>query len=169
MQQGQTENLVTLGIDPVIVHMSYNLSKLVEVFQKEFRSALILQMKQLMADCKLLPVPSLGLCLRLEEENSKQQKKRPERAGWVMVWSSALESRRYVSLQYSQWVPGWPWSHTRPGRMPRNNRQKMCYWKLIFCCWIILIDSGILKVAIDNFTNKSVCISRAEDQHNRGT
>lgn len=32
MQQGLTENLVTLGIDAVIVYMSYNFSKLLEVF-----------------------------------------------------------------------------------------------------------------------------------------
>ena len=32
MQQGLTENLVTSGIDTVIVYMSYNLSTLLEVF-----------------------------------------------------------------------------------------------------------------------------------------
>lgn len=53
MQQGLTENLVTLEIDTVIVYMSCNLSKSCpKYFMKAFRSALILQMKQFMDDRK---------------------------------------------------------------------------------------------------------------------
>lgn len=52
------ENLVTLGIDTIIVYWCTVYQSTSKYFAKEFRRALILQMKPLMADCRLLLIQS---------------------------------------------------------------------------------------------------------------